>query len=690
MTYEMKKIRKNIMIYRPILLICIHLILLSTPSFANNEDNKIQLDPVIVMDQSEKQSYQTGDIIPEETTAFYTKIDQSTYEGQITTLPDILSIEPAIQIRQSGGMGSFATVSLRGSSSDQVMVYMDGILLNDASGGGVDLSNFSLEDIESVEIFKGIAPMQFSHASIGGVINLKTHRTKPGMNGRLSKGIGSFGTNTHSGLFNHKPGKWDYLLSFDHAECDNNFEIFNDYKTINPLDDQIEIKHNDQLQQVSVLSRFGIDFSDTVRLDISNLYFSKDKGLPNPINKESSTSYDIRRNSFYSKFTANQLGPVNVSMQMGVSRNAEYYDDPHNDIGSITGIGKQQFKYLTDSYSFNSYAEWISQYLITRWSVDFKYEDYSPIDLFYNDIQRDSQRVTFTSGIQSSLFLLNQRLLISPALRYYTLRNNFNGTYNPKTNQWIGNDITKNEFWSPQLGLRYQIIDGVNVKSSIGNYRREPSFLEQYGDRGMSIGNPNLKAEEGINMDAGFEINLKSPIPHINLFLCNAAWFRKDIDNYITPEPDSSGIIRYANHEGAKIDGFELSITSQFLTFFKITSNATWQNNLNLDKTFPVFYHKQLAGRYQHATMNRFEINAWGLMIYSEWFRESGMYYDSANLKSVPVKKEVNMGARFQWKSLMGSIDAKNIKNVIYDDYKSYHFFPQPGRTILYKITYKF
>ena len=42
---------------------------------------------------------------------------------------------------------------------------------------GVDLSNISLSDVESIEIYRGISPANFGKASIGGVVNIKTLRS---------------------------------------------------------------------------------------------------------------------------------------------------------------------------------------------------------------------------------------------------------------------------------------------------------------------------------------------------------------------------------------------------------------------------------------------------------------------------------------------------------------------------------
>ena len=661
-----------------------------THTIASNEDQVISLDTIVVSASSDQKEFQVGDVIPEEVSTFMTQIKKTDFEGKINDITDIIKKESGIQIRRTGGFGSYASVSFRGTSSNQVMVYMDGILLNDASGGGVDLSNIGLSDVESIEIFRGTAPLQFSHASIGGVLNIKTLRTKPGLKGSVSVGSGSYGLNSQSIFLNHRPGKWDYLLSFDHIETDNDYEIFNDFNTRNPYDDCWETRKNDRLDQFNFLSRIGVDLTDHARVDLSTHWFSKDKGLPNAFNLMSSTAYDIRKKDFIARMAVDQMGAWRLNTNLGYTQKKEYYDDPHGDIGSLTGIGKQRYQYDTQTFTFHLDAENFTENFLTRLMFESRYETYNPKDLLNVETTRDCDRLMFITGIQETIFLLNQQLLIIPGMRLYTLRDALRGTYNQSTNQWIQDKIEEKSYVSPQLGIRYQFQSGLVLKANAAKYTREPSFYERYGDRGMVMGNPELKAEKGINIDLGFEFNRFSVLPNIQRFSCGAAWFWSDIDNIIIREPDSSGIIRYGNHEGARIDGIESSLNLEFLKYFKLISNATFQHTTNLDRTFSVFYKKALSGRYERSYLNRLEASAFGLRVYSEWTRESGMYYDSANLLPAKVKKETNIGASYLYKSFNISVEGKNITDEKYDDYSCLHFYPKPGKIIIFKVLYKY
>ena len=140
------------------------------------EDQTTVLDAVEVT--SEK--VETGDVDKTLTPGFFSVIKREDFQGRLENLADVIEKEAGTQVLQHGGMGSYSSISLRGSSSDQVMIYLDGILLNEGSGGGVNLSNFSLGDVGSIEVFRGTTPVNFGKASIGGVVNIKTIKAEEG------------------------------------------------------------------------------------------------------------------------------------------------------------------------------------------------------------------------------------------------------------------------------------------------------------------------------------------------------------------------------------------------------------------------------------------------------------------------------------------------------------------------------
>ena len=116
------------------------------------------------------------------------------------TLSDILQSINGLQIRQIGGLGNPVSVSIRGSSSKQVQLYIDGQLVNDSQFGGFDLNQIPTEHIQSIEISKN-QTIGTGSSPIGGVIRINTYNpSKDAL--KLSLAIGSFNHHEFNILYN--------------------------------------------------------------------------------------------------------------------------------------------------------------------------------------------------------------------------------------------------------------------------------------------------------------------------------------------------------------------------------------------------------------------------------------------------------------------------------------------------------
>ncbi len=73
-----------------------------------------------------------------------------------------------------GYAGSVRTPSIRGASSSQVLVIVDGVRRNDARSANVDLSDIPAESIERIEVLKGGASSLYGADAVGGVIVITT------------------------------------------------------------------------------------------------------------------------------------------------------------------------------------------------------------------------------------------------------------------------------------------------------------------------------------------------------------------------------------------------------------------------------------------------------------------------------------------------------------------------------------
>ncbi len=93
-----------------------------------------------------------------------------------TTLTQALSAVPGLGVVQSGGAGGQASVFIRGTNSEDVLVLIDGVPANDPSdpNGAFNFGEDTLSDIQRIEIVRGPMSGIYGSGAIGGVINLIT------------------------------------------------------------------------------------------------------------------------------------------------------------------------------------------------------------------------------------------------------------------------------------------------------------------------------------------------------------------------------------------------------------------------------------------------------------------------------------------------------------------------------------
>lgn len=94
---------------------------------------------------------------------------------QVTTLAGALATVPGFTVARTGGPGTLTSLFPRGGESDFTLVLIDGIRAN-SFGGGADLSQVPLADVERVEVVRGPQSAIFGADAIGGVVQIITRQ----------------------------------------------------------------------------------------------------------------------------------------------------------------------------------------------------------------------------------------------------------------------------------------------------------------------------------------------------------------------------------------------------------------------------------------------------------------------------------------------------------------------------------
>ena len=121
-------------------------------------------------------------------------VDRDTIQTRdYTSLTQALSAVPGLHVSQSGGAGGNASVFVRGTNSNEVLVLRDGVPVNDASdsAGAFNFGVDALADVQRVEVVRGPMAALYGSAAIGGVINVVTRQgieDGPHVSGTLAGG----------------------------------------------------------------------------------------------------------------------------------------------------------------------------------------------------------------------------------------------------------------------------------------------------------------------------------------------------------------------------------------------------------------------------------------------------------------------------------------------------------------------
>ncbi len=119
-----------------------------------------------------RQSQSIDDALP--ATAVITREDIERW--QAVDIVSMLSRETGVQFAQSGGRGSAASLFVRGASSSQLLVLVDGVRLNAGTSGAAAVGGIALDTIDRIEIVRGNLSSLYGSSAVGGVVQIFTRR----------------------------------------------------------------------------------------------------------------------------------------------------------------------------------------------------------------------------------------------------------------------------------------------------------------------------------------------------------------------------------------------------------------------------------------------------------------------------------------------------------------------------------
>jgi len=556
---------------------------------------------------------------------------------------------------KSYGIGSLATVSLRGSGSNHTNLNWNGTNLNSSSNGVVDFSLIPTFFTEDVSVNYGQSSLQYGAGGIGGAVEMK-NKIDFNSNEKLSiqQELGSF--NYHSSAFKLRlgQGKWRSVSKLLFRASENDFEYSDISEEGAP---RKEIK-NAALSQKGILQSFHYLPKVNQRMDLHIWYFDSERELPNLM-----TLRDLEESQYDENFRT-QLNFEHYKDQTQLSFNSTFLQD-----NIIYRNNQLEENSTSVNRSIRNYAkakfEWKQYVLKFRLDADF---DQSIQKSLEDETVERSRQALFTQLDRSIAKSMNiglaarQEVVVS---QYFLL---------PQI-RW--------DLFAKNRSINYWVLLGKNMKY--------PSLNDLYWSVG---GNKELKAEESNSIELGQLYRFK--IADIHQFQLKLNMFYSYIENYIQWAPTEFGYWRAENLKEVESKGIELDLSYQNHTGSikqKYSFLYNYVNSINMTKgaNDDASYRKQLIYVPEH----QYDLNAnWQYRSYSlnvNWQFVSARYLLTDNTDFLPYYELVDISFDKQWRINGDQISLGfAVRNLLDSDYQTIQWRPMPGRNFMIHLKYSF
>jgi iron complex outermembrane receptor protein len=622
--------------------------------------------------------------------AFATVVSIADQPAEIDTLTDVLDETVGVQVRRFGGLGDFATVSIRGSSAGQVGVFFDGIALTQARSETVNLADLPLDQLSRVEVYRGVSPLALSSSALAGAINLVSRAPEAVPRFSLLAGGGSFGTRKVSAAGSAARGAFSGLLSATYLGSEGDFTFEDDNGTLQNSDDDRETKRrNNAFDSAEVLGKLSWALANAGAVTGLTEFFANRQGVPGigAFQSDDASLRDLRSLS-YVRWEQPRLGgtPVDLSSTGSFVFERERYRDVNGEIG----LGNV----ATDNRTYTGALDNLLTSQLGRHALEMRLDVggqvFSPEDTLAAEPNGpDQSRIRFDLAAGDTIGFFSDRLLVQPTIRWEHLQDDFSGAVE------TGGQITResrdqsHDLVTPRLGFRVDAAEGVALKANVGRAERAPNFTELFGNRGSILGNPDLDPERGVNADFGFVATRERLGPARRLRL-EAVGFVSVVDDLIVLVQNSQRTAIYRNVDRARTVGCEIAAGADLSEHVRLAVNYTYQDARD-ESGIPARDGNQLPGRPRHDLYHRTEYRRDEGRLFYELSFVAENFLDQANflvvnaraIHTLGVEADVAaLGRRFGQDAiarvpLVATFEVRNFTDNQVEDVAGY---PLPGR----------
>ncbi len=189
-----------------------------------------------------------------------------------TSVAELLRTVPGVEVVRGGGPGQITSVFVRGGSSSQTLVLLDGVRLNAPATGAFDFANLPADAIERIEIVRGPQSTVYGSEAVSGIISIFSKAGREGLHFSGLAEAGELGSRRLRAGVDGGTERFDFLVSVSDEETDGVSAASE--RAGPPGGGQAE--HGDESDpyvNLSAAARLGWAFSGDGRADLSLRYF---------------------------------------------------------------------------------------------------------------------------------------------------------------------------------------------------------------------------------------------------------------------------------------------------------------------------------------------------------------------------------------------------------------------------------
>lgn len=617
---------------------------------------------------------------------------------RVSSAGDYLAQTVGFHVRSTGGYGTYSTASVRGSSAKQVRVFLDGVPLNQAQSGMIDLADLPTASLSRIEVYRGYGPFDLSGSSIGGVVNLVTR--SPGERGRgnLMASYGSFSTMRLGGSYSVSGRDWNLLGLGSFISSEGDYEFLDDNGTpYTQSDDAVVERINNHLDEFESLLKATGPLGDGTLVASSQVYY-RNQGLPGYSAVQSATEEMTKKYSL-THLAWHLDGRPGNGLHAEFGLHYLYQIDHFVDRRPVTSGGKPDERNRTTSvggiFRWGLALSSLRQSL--RGMVALTRESFRPCEIGTEAVDGEEQtRKTLAASLEDEIFLSDQSIRLVPSFRleaYTDFMTPFESVRADMSAYFRNMSATEISHFQTtgSIGVAVKPGAGFTLKANYGRYQRVPSLMELFGYRGLMVPNPALEPETGLNRDVGMRWDYA--LGWAGSVSAEYAYFWSDVEDLIMyTYLQWARAAQAVNINSAKIEGCEFSLSLGSILGFAFRGNLT---RLRAIDTGPISYTKgkYLPNRPGLEAHARLSWEGRGVSAFYEFDYVSGNYWNAYNGVApnnkgplFDIRRLHGAGVTIPT-GLLGTAFTLEVKNFTDDHVEDVMGYPLPGRSVFGTLT---